>query len=193
MSKKKESKTLSLDDKVEVNTQTGELTLQEKLLDKNLYAEDVKIKPVIRTQYNAPILPHHYEHNDQPSNTVPNQSMPLKTILDRFTRGLPLDIPLKNDYYEGENEEYIDMRHLDLAEQQELLEMSRQQTKDLEQRLKDQATKRKELQIETLRNRERKLREDLEKTKGQLSKQQQNPDLRFRNSDQGTTDPPSIS
>lgn len=168
-------------------------TLQEKLLDKNIYAEDVKIKPVIRTQYNAPILPKHYETITTPSMTIPDQSMPLKTIIDRFVRGLPLDIPLKNDHYEGENEEFIDMRHLDLADQQELLELSRAQTAALEQRLKDQATKRKQLQIETLRERERKLREDLEKTKGQLSKQQQNPDLRFRNSDQGTTDPPSIS
>lgn len=147
----------------------SDIGIQEFNQPARIYAEDVKVKPVIRTQYNNPILPRHYEKILTPSNTVPDQSMPLKTIIDRFVRGLPLDIPLKNDMYEGENEEYIDMRNLDLADQQELLELSRAQTAALEQRLKDQAKARKDLQIKKLRDDQAKLRDDYQRAKDALS------------------------
>lgn len=61
------------------------------------------------------------EVNLQPSMTVPDQTMSLREILDRFARGLPVGghkVPLYDD---GEND-LPNFQTLDLAERQELKE-----------------------------------------------------------------------
>ncbi len=68
-----------------------------------------------------------YETNDEPSLTVPDQTMTIREILTRFSRGLPIDqkIPI---YNESDSDEYFpDPRHMDLAERQELSEIFREE------------------------------------------------------------------
>lgn len=147
-----------------------------------LYAEDTRIQPVIRTHHNAPLLPKHHEHNTQPSNTIPDQSLPLRTILDRYTRGLPMDIPVTANMYEGESEFDIpDLRTLDLADQQEIMEKAREQTKALERRLQEQARERKKAQVQKL----------IEEQKQKIIKEQKS-EHGFRNADQAQQPPPSL-
>lgn len=54
----------------------------------------------------------------QLSKTIPDQSLPLIVILERHTRGLPLDASMRIPLYEGENEtqEGIDIKNLDLVD-----------------------------------------------------------------------------
>lgn len=59
------------------------------------------------------------EINDQPSNTIPDQTLSIKEILNRYARGLPIG-GQKFPIYEGEDNDLPDPRHLDLAERDEL-------------------------------------------------------------------------
>lgn len=84
-------------------------------------AFQAKITAKIKTNLNARYYPKNYEVNTLPSKAIPDQSMPLKTILERYARGLPLNantqIPVS-----GITAKYgIDLRKLDLAEREELL------------------------------------------------------------------------
>lgn len=65
--------------------------------------------------------------------------MSLKTLLERFTRGLPL--PSASGYgemqYYGDDEDYMtDPRTLDLAEKEELIRNNQTKIYDLQERLK---------------------------------------------------------
>jgi len=56
-----------------------------------------------------------------PSMTVPDQTMSIRTILERHARGLPVGGRL--DEYYDEEDDLPDPRTLDLAERQELEEL----------------------------------------------------------------------
>lgn len=81
------------------------------------------------------------EVNNKPSLTVPDQSLSVKQILDRYARGLPLG-GMKVPVYDGE-EDVPDFNKLDLAERQELLEQTKQSITNIKASLlKDQEEKR---------------------------------------------------
>lgn len=66
------------------------------------------------------------EVNNQPSETVPDQTLSVKEIMVRYARGLPLEgqrVPIWN----GEEDDMPDPRTLDLAERQELAEEYREE------------------------------------------------------------------
>jgi hypothetical protein len=75
------------------------------------------------------------EVNNEPSQTVPDQSMSVRELLRRYASGLPLTNG-KEAIYEGEDSEGIDPRRLDLAERQELEIAARQELAEIEERLK---------------------------------------------------------
>lgn len=84
----------------------------------------------------------HYEQNNLPSCTIPDQTMSLRTLLERFTRGLPL--PSASGYgdpqYYGDDEDYMtDIRHLDLADREEILRNHKTKVYDLQERVKQEA------------------------------------------------------
>lgn len=87
-----------------------------------------------KTQYNRSLFPGVYEVNKQPSMTIPDQSMSVKTILDRFARGLPLGgsrVPV----YDGEDDDMPDMARLDLAERQEIIENAKEELVELQKKV----------------------------------------------------------
>ena len=63
----------------------------------------------------------------EPSQTVPDQTMSIRTILDRYAKGLPttgMKIPI---YEDGDIDNYIpDPKTMDLAERQEYAKQARQ-------------------------------------------------------------------
>lgn len=60
------------------------------------------------------------ERNTLPSKTVPDQTMSIREILVRYSRGLPIDttVPM----YTGEDTDGIDFRTLDISERREMIE-----------------------------------------------------------------------
>lgn len=72
------------------------------------------------------------ERNYSPSMTIPDQSLSVKEILDRFARGLPLEgqrVPI----YDGEENDMPDITHMDLADQQTIKENYQAELEELNQ------------------------------------------------------------
>ena len=88
----------------------------------------------IRTIFNASEF-NDAEKNTEPSMTIPDQSMSVRELLQRYAHGLPL-AGGKEPIYEGEDGDGIDPRRLDLAERQELEILARQELAEIEERLK---------------------------------------------------------
>ena len=80
--------------------------------------------------------------NNQPSLTVPDQSMTLKELLIRYAKGLPL-ADIKTPIWEGEEGFDVDPKKLDLAEVEELAEKAREELKQINSRVKDAIEKKK--------------------------------------------------
>lgn len=108
----------------------NELQAQQKALDLEFYqaAEifEAKMKTKIKNNLNGKFFPKHYEKNSRPSMTIPDQSMSLKTILDRFSKGLPINVAINQPIEGDPGNQGIDLRKLDLAEKEQLLEQTKQ-------------------------------------------------------------------
>lgn len=94
------------------------------------------------------------EVNSLPSMTIPDQTMSIRTIVDRYTRGLPVTgfTPI----YDGEEFYMPDPKTLDLVERQELSEQIKQEVEGL----KSQQWKKPQDVENTVEN----LKTDVEKT-----------------------------
>jgi len=82
----------------------------------------------------------------KPSETVPDQTMDVRTILKRYARGLPITGNAKAPEYHGIDGDGIDLRKLDLVERQQLADRAKQSIEDQykgreKQLLKQQAEK----------------------------------------------------
>jgi len=75
----------------------------------------------VKNSLNANTFEKKYKIFTQPSMTVPDQSMSIKTILERYARGLPVGGRL--DEYYDEEDDLPNPLTLDLAERQELEEV----------------------------------------------------------------------
>lgn len=75
-----------------------------------------------KTSGNYRQFPARGEKNFKPSLTVPDQTMSLRELLHRHTRGLPLHHVERPTYYN--EDETIDLKKLDLTEIQELKEQA---------------------------------------------------------------------
>ena len=60
------------------------------------------------------------EKFDQPSLTVPDQTMSMRTLMERYARGLPLDNMKKPLYDVDELSTGVDLRKMDLVDIQEM-------------------------------------------------------------------------
>jgi hypothetical protein len=74
-------------------------------------------KNIIKDMLNADEFPYKGEYNTQPSLTIPDQTMELSQLIDRFTRGLPITT-FKPVY--DETGDMPDPRRLDIAEYNEM-------------------------------------------------------------------------
>lgn len=84
----------------------------------------------IRNTLNAKTFEKKNEINNDPDQCIPDQSMTVREIMDRFTRGLPLDAG-KVPIYEGE--EYSpDLLHMDLADREEYIQSVFQYAKQVQ-------------------------------------------------------------
>jgi hypothetical protein len=88
----------------------------------------------VKNSLNAKDFPKQYKSFTMPSMTIPDQTMSIRTILERFSRGLPVGGRL-DDYYD-EEDDLPDPRTLDLAERQELAEQFKQEIEQVKSRKK---------------------------------------------------------
>jgi hypothetical protein len=83
----------------------------------------------VKNSLNANSFEKRYKVFTQPSKTVPDQSMSIKTILERYARGLPVGGRL--DEYYDEEDTLPNPLTLDLAERQELAELYKQEINEI--------------------------------------------------------------
>ena len=72
------------------------------------------------------------EVNTLPSMTIPDQTMSIRTIVDRYAKGLPASA--FTPIYEGEDFYMPDPKTLDLVDRAELLENVKQEVESLKSR-----------------------------------------------------------
>lgn len=85
---------------------------------------------------NAKEFPKKYEKNRGVSMTIPDQSLSVKQIMDRYARGLPLEGAKVPIYDEGE--ELPDWNRMDLVEKAEAIEDAKQEVKDISAKYKQE-------------------------------------------------------
>jgi hypothetical protein len=88
----------------------------------------------IKNSLNANEFAKNYKKFTLPSLTVPDQTMSIRTILERYARGLPVGGRL-DEYYDEDND-LPDPRTLDLAERQELAELYTNEINEIKSRKK---------------------------------------------------------
>lgn len=81
------------------------------------------------SQNYAPRLEYYTPVSDV-SETVPDQSMSIKTMVDRYQRGLPIQGQSNPQYYD--DEEYPNLATMDLLEIKELRDSNHEQIKKLQ-------------------------------------------------------------
>jgi hypothetical protein len=93
------------------------------------------MQKLVKHPFNAKDFTYEGEVNNEPSQTVPDQSMGLRELLVRYAKGLPLE-GQKTPIFEGEDGSEIDVEKLDLAEREELAEQAREELKNLSTKIK---------------------------------------------------------
>lgn len=81
------------------------------------------------------------ETNTKPSLTVPDATMSLRELLDRYGRGLPVNG--SEPVYHGEEVELPNLRAMDLTEIQALREASAEQVKNLQEQATNESNTKK--------------------------------------------------
>lgn len=88
----------------------------------------------VKNPLNANQFAKNYREIKTPSLTVPDQTMSIRTILERYSRGLPVGGRL--DEYYDEEDDLPDPRTLDLAERQELAYQYKNEINEVKSRKK---------------------------------------------------------
>ena len=82
----------------------------------------------IKNLLNAHTFPKNCKVFTEPSQTIPDATLSIRQILDRFARGLPVTDGRKVFYDDSETDDFLpDPRTLDLAERQEFAEQAKQE------------------------------------------------------------------
>lgn len=88
----------------------------------------------VKNMLNAKDFPKQGEVFTQPSMTVPDQSLTVRELMDRFARGLPLGgarVPI----YEGEDDNTPDFSRMDLSEIEDYQIQIRQELEEIRERM----------------------------------------------------------
>lgn len=98
----------------------------------------------VRTQFNSHEFPKNHEINNSPTMTIPDQTMSMRELVQRYTRGLPLD--QKTPVYVTDEEniddlDMVDFKRLDLSERQEIREKYANELEEIQNRQKQQKPK----------------------------------------------------
>lgn len=105
----------------------------------------------VRNQFNYQITKG--KNITMPSQTIPDQTMSIKTILERYSKGLPVSGYKAPIYEDGDIENYIpDPRRMDLAERQQFAKQAKQESKNIMENY-NISTKRQSQRVESANDR----------------------------------------
>lgn len=79
----------------------------------------------------------------RPSKTIPDQTMTVREIMERYAKGLPID-GAKVPVYDGEDVDMPDLRTLDISEREELRQQLDDDVSTTKNRLQEIAKERAE-------------------------------------------------
>ena len=103
----------------------------------------IVLKNNMNAYYQPELFPDDRERNYQPSMTIPDQSMSIREIMDRYARGLPIvsaGVPI----YEGEEGEFADLSKMDLADREKYIEERKAEYEELHAKIEADKLKRME-------------------------------------------------
>lgn len=108
--------------------------------------------PLIKTPLNAHLFQKHatYEINNEASATIPDQTMSLRTILERYSRGLPISGTVAEPMYSGEEGLGIDIPTLDLEELAQLKQKLSTDVETLRKKIQDEETEKEQARLEKM-------------------------------------------
>lgn len=105
----------------------------------------------IKNMLNADQFIYEGETNHQPSMTIPDQTLPLKELISRFTRGLPIT-EFKPIY--DENGDLPDPRKMDLVELHEMRKAAALEIQSINEKFRiEEDEKRKNAELEAFNKR----------------------------------------
>ena len=95
----------------------------------------------IKNYLNRDSFPKKYKAFTMPSETVPDQSLTMRQILDRYARGLPLDV--KTPIWEEDDElnPLPDVRTLDLTEKHDMLKSAQDELNAIKTKMAEKRKK----------------------------------------------------
>lgn len=93
------------------------------------------------TEVQKPVFEKKYKMYNEPSLTIPDQTMSIREMLERFARGLPLTGNNSEPVYEGDEGLGVDIRTLDLSELHDLKEGIKQEISDIRTKHASETTK----------------------------------------------------
>jgi len=104
----------------------------------------------IKTYLNRDSFEKNYKLFTEPSETIPDQSLTMRQILERYARGLPLDA--KRPIWEEDDEfnPLPDVRTLDLSEKAEMLKQAKEELNQIKSRMAEKRTKKAIIEPEIL-------------------------------------------
>lgn len=121
-----------------VNTETGEIrpiTLDQAI---NEYLEQTQYVPRVKTYFNAHLRPYHGETFITPSLTIPDQTMDIREILNRYAQGLPIE---QKEPIFNEEEMLPDWKKMDLSERYDFINQNKAEISRLQAELQNQQAK----------------------------------------------------
>lgn len=118
------------------------------------------------TPYNREDKPHYKEYNEDPSETIPGQTMTVLEMVERYRKGLPVEAG-KIPIYNGE-EPLPDLNDMDLADRQLVIEHYAEQLLEIRQRL--EANAKSKAEKERLAEIDRQVKEKLTEWRKQQGK-----------------------
>jgi len=100
---------------------------------------------IFKTKHNFGEFDLTHELNNQPSMTIPDQTMSMRTILDRYARGLPIG-GTREGIFDDETETTrgINPKTLDLTDIQRLKEINVEQMEEVKRGQNERVQKRQE-------------------------------------------------
>lgn len=121
---------------------------------------DTQQLPRIKNSANANDFPKNYRDCGGKSATVPDQTLSLREIVKRYTRGVPLPM-VAGGYFDEEENDGVDIRTMDIVEVDEMVKAAREKINDNESK---KASRKKQKEEHDYKQRvEKEINERLEK------------------------------
>lgn len=144
-------------------------TLVKKVEDPTLknVLTSYPITPKFKTPYNS--IPDPGESFRNPSLTLPDQTLSIKQIMDRYASGRPLT-DVKTPHYNGEDDDFFppNFDRLDLIDRKDLLDVQKLRISEIRQKIDEkrkQTEEQKQKQAQEELEQLRKYKEDIQKEK----------------------------